>query len=931
MKRFLMLCVAFKCLVVLNAQQTTLPVQVAALSKGKKVIDSNALKDWVNFESDVLVSGNGEYIRYHYSFGGGNNRTLVLSTAQGNQKRSFTGVDYGTGFFSKDNRQFYFKKSDSLFFMQLADMSTRVIGGVQAILQPDEDKGKWLAYIRKSEPSRLILLDMATNKEYTYDSVVEYAFNRTGSAIMLRTAATAGSNTVQTLRKLNLLTLKMDDLWMAGSEEMREINNYAVNDNGDQVVFQVKVNNVPSGLPVQALYEIWYFKDGMARGEKKADDKAEGIDNGKYINFMMPQFSRNGQYLLFQVYNPSVPEADPDAVMVDVWNYRDTLLQCTQLGQRIRPGLTVAMPIEGSNKVITLTKDFEQMVASSEVTSEAVIAYNAQGDRFWLKQDNINWLVSFKDGSRKQLPAGNKTLFFSPKGKYLLYFDAVDFNYYRYDLGTNSATCISCNVPKGYLAFEGIVNADRSKNGPLGPIGVAGWNEDESFMVYEDYDIWKINPADGKATNMTNGFGRKSNIKLRVTNGMVSMSDPVFFKKGEKVLLTAFNLSNKYNGFYQASFDKINDPSLLVMGPYVFHLVAHNLLPVNAQNFMAGIGMAPVQIKTGKSWIIKRQSTSEASNLYYTTDFKIFKPLTDFAPQRDYNWPTTELIQWKQYDGTYSQGILYKPGDFDSTKKYPVIINYYQQRTHRMYQFPTPEYTIANIDVAWFATRGYLVFTPDIFKKTEEPGVGVYNAIVSASDYLAKLAYVDSTKMGINGHSIGGGLTNFLVTHTNRFAAALECAGVSNYISASLQLGRVFYEVSRLEGMENYLGNVSLWENPEKWLLTSPIMNADKVTTPLLIMHNKSDGGVPWPQAVEMFIALRRLQKPVWMLQYDNGGHSLYGIPREAKDFTTRITQFFDHYLKDAPAPKWMSQGVPARLKGISTGYELESSYNRLK
>jgi hypothetical protein len=72
---------------------------------------------------------------------------------------------------------------------------------------------------------------------------------------------------------------------------------------------------------------------------------------------------------------------------------------------------------------------------------------------------------------------------------------------------------------------------------------------------------------------------------------------------------------------------------------------------------------------------------------------------------------------------------------------------------------------------------------------------------------------------------------------------------------------------------------------------------------------------------MELFTALRRLDKKVWMLQYDHGLHGL-DLIKDRIDFTIRMTQFFDHYLKDAIAPKWMTQGIPAGMKGLETGYE---------
>jgi hypothetical protein len=90
------------------------------------------------------------------------------------------------------------------------------------------------------------------------------------------------------------------------------------------------------------------------------------------------------------------------------------------------------------------------------------------------------------------------------------------------------------------------------------------------------------------------------------------------------------------------------------------------------------------------------------------------------------------------------------------------------------------------------------------------------------------------------------------------------------------------------------------------------------------MMNNKSDEVVPFAQGGEFFTALRRLGKKVWMLQYDGEGHSL-SRGKVAEDFHKRMMQFFDHYLKGSPAPKWMTKGLPAQLKGIENGFEIDS------
>jgi dipeptidyl aminopeptidase/acylaminoacyl peptidase len=393
----------------------------------------------------------------------------------------------------------------------------------------------------------------------------------------------------------------------------------------------------------------------------------------------------------------------------------------------------------------------------------------------------------------------------------------------------------------------------------------------------------------------------------------------------DSLLMVAFCPANKYNGFYLKKLNRKGNPELLSMGPYTFN---HKMSSLFFSQELDD-GMIPLKAADANVWIVKRMNACEAPNFFLTSDFKSYKALTYLQPQKAYNWLTTELVTWKQLDGKKCQGVLYKPEDFDPRKKYPVIFNYYEQRSHRLYEFPKPDFIHGNIDIPWFVSNGYLVFTPDYHQtiasvsgKTNEDNI--FNSVVSAVNYLAQKSWVDREKIGIQGHSHGGFLTNYLITKTNLFAAAAEAAGGSDYVNCYLSIstrGR-----NSLQGVETGQGRVgaTLWERPDLYLRKSSVLEANKVNTPLFIMHNKADYAVPWAQGIEMFMALYRLNKKVWMVQYDNGDHEVSG--KDAIDYTIRLTQFFDHYLKGAAPPRWMTTGIPASMKGIDSGYSLEPS-----
>ena len=151
---------------------------------------------------------------------------------------------------------------------------------------------------------------------------------------------------------------------------------------------------------------------------------------------------------------------------------------------------------------------------------------------------------------------------------------------------------------------------------------------------------------------------------------------------------------------------------------------------------------------------------------------------------KDYNWGTAELFSWTSFTGVPLQGILYKPEDFNPTKKYPVMIYFYEKHSEDLYQWFTPAPSRSTINIPFFVSRGYIVFTPDIHYTIGQPGKDAYNSIVAGAEALAQNEWVDRDNMAIQGQSWGGYQVAYLVTQTNMFKAAGAGAPVSNMTSA---------------------------------------------------------------------------------------------------------------------------------------------------
>ena len=252
-----------------------------------------------------------------------------------------------------------------------------------------------------------------------------------------------------------------------------------------------------------------------------------------------------------------------------------------------------------------------------------------------------------------------------------------------------------------------------------------------------------------------------------------------------------------------------------------------------------------------------------------------------------------------------------------------MMVYFYERMSDGLHRYRQPIADRASISFSFYVSRGYLVFVPDIPYQIGYPGESAMAAVVPGVLSLIEKGFVDEKAIGVQGHSWGGYQIAYMITKTNIFAAAEAGAPVSNMISAyggirwSSGMSRMF----QYEKTQSRIGG-TLWDAHQRFIENSPIFWADKVQTPLLMMHNDQDGAVPWYQGIEYFVALRRLGKPVWMLNYNGEDHGLTKW-HNRKDWAIRMQQFFDHFLKGAPAPVWLEHGVPAVAKGRTLGLEL--------
>ncbi len=513
----------------------------------------------------------------------------------------------------------------------------------------------------------------------------------------------------------------------------------------------------------------------------------------------------------------------------------------------------------------------------------------------WTYQPAVQILLQGPAGEKEIATGPLSSVVLSPLARHILWWDYNTLTWNLYDIASAQFRTLDA----------GVTFWEEEDDHPTRPdaYGMAGWLEgDSALLLYDRYDIWKM-PTDGSApVRLTQG--RENGITYRYLN-LKDREEERHIGPSETLLLSLFDNATKENGLASVKVD--------------------NPLKSFRTVVRGGFTWASVQkARKADVYAYTKGNFQDPMDVYYSASLgKAEKKLSAINPQKSgYNWGTVELYHWTAYDGTALDGLLYKPEDFDENKKYPVMIYFYEKNSENLYTHYTVQPMWSIINIPFFVSRGYVVFVPDIVYTRGLPGESAVNCIVSGAESLTRFPWIDKENMAIQGQSWGGYQVAYLITRTGMFKAAGAGAPVSNMTSA---FGGIRWESGnsrqgQYEQGQSRIGR-NLWNGWQLYVENSPLYRLPEVTTPVLIMHNDADGAVPWYQGIEMFMGLRRLGKPAWLLEYNDEAHNLKQR-RNRKDLSIRLQQFFDYYLKGAPQPSWMKDGVPTAKKGYYFGYE---------
>ena len=745
--------------------------------------------------------------------------------------------------------------------------------------------------------STLVLRDLLNETDTRIEQVTAYVFDEAERVLAYTTGsapavAVAGAEVPVNGAFVRELASGRTSALLSGKGNYRSL---VLDRKGTQVAFVSDHADADAIKPKHALYYSVIAGGKNQSAPASASEVVTAVQFGKDIfvaDHGRVDFTRDGSALLFSVAKP-IADAVPtdslvDKAVYDLWHWQDPVVNPVQKNQvardRARTYLAIYHP--DTKKALRLADD---SVASVTVTDNGKMALASNGlpysvDAGWGEGGSDVWLIDANSGARTLISKRMRNAAsLSITGKYVAMFQEGSWR--TRNIATGKTVDLTALLKDAHFYDEESADSDERR-----PFGIAGWTKDDArLLVYDKTDIWELDPIGAVAPMvLTGGYGKKNNVTFRLVE--LDRQEPGL-DATKPLLMRALNNDTKESGYARGKFGVAAAPEKIVMGPKNYN------------------GLA--KARNADAYIMTQQTYREFPDLWVGPAINQVAKISNANPQDgEYPRGDVELVSWLSDDGVKLQGLLHKPEGFDPSKKYPMVVTFYEKLSDGLHNYIAPTGRNA-INPLVYNSLGYLVFTPDIVYTIGQPGPSAAKAVIPGVQSLIARGFVDPKKIGVMGQSWGGYQIAYLITVTNIFAAAIPDAAVVNMTSA---YGGIRWEsgiarTGQYEHGQSRIGG-SLWQYPERFIENSPLFHLDRVATPIFWMENDADGAVPWYQGIEFYLAMRRLKKEAYMVTYNNEGHNPSKRANQ-KDMDKKQQEFFANKLLGAPAPEWMTRGIP--------------------
>jgi dipeptidyl aminopeptidase/acylaminoacyl peptidase len=779
---------------------------------------------------------------------------------------------------------------------------------------------------KKDEGFRLVVRDLATGTEVQIADVASHVLSEDGLSVAYAVSTKDGAGDGVFVRALPQATGQFASgavtTLATGAGRYRSL---AFDRAATQVGFMTDKDEYGTAKD-RARFAVYHARLGPGSSASPLVTSSQVGGDLRVAANGTVEFTRDGAGLLFGVGPQPVEMLPADSLVeravFDLWHYQDDFLQPTQklnVETMRQPWYEAVYWLDdkrwlklGNDSVPDILFSFDGKVGLAGST----FPYRIRGmwgdmrsDVFVVDARTGQWTLVKKAMEPSSGPVPMPTrgsqseASISPAGKYVLYWERR--HWHAYNVATGKTVNLTENLP---VAFWNELDDHPALPGSYGQ---AGWTTADARVLLNDrFDVWEIDPSGTTPPkNLTDGVGRATKTIFRVADVERANREEPWLDPFKPLYLTATDWETKATGIYRdhltAAAATGRRSARTADGPPV------QLIFGDKQYRVLG------KAKDAEQFLVTQETFREFPDLWTGTTLAGLARISNANPQQaQYRWGTAQLVSYTSTKGAPLKAILYKPDGFDPTKKYPMMVHTYERVTQGMHGYIMPRPSAASVNVSRFVSNGYVVLMPDIVYEDGHPGQSFVSAIVPATQALIDSGYIDPKHIGFEGFSWGGYQGAYLATQSDMFAAIAPGAPVANMSSAygGIRWSAGINRSMQYERTQSRIG-ATPWEKPELYLENSALFHIDQVRTPLLFMHNDADGAVPWYQGIELYIALRRLQREAYLFNYNDDGH---GVSKTANmlDWDMRLWDFFEHHLRGAPKPAWMAKGIPYIQKG---------------
>jgi dipeptidyl aminopeptidase/acylaminoacyl peptidase len=605
--------------------------------------------------------------------------------------------------------------------------------------------------------------------------------------------------------------------------------------------------------------------------------------------------SGNGDGGTTQGRDSARAKGDDKVSDVQVWHAKDVRImpmQKVQEQQDLQRTLLTAWHL-GDGHVVQIGIDlFEpaRVLRGDRYATEADRKPYAFGTKFGRPYSDV-YVVDVKTGERRK--ALEKVRFFyggSATGRKVAWYDGKD--YWTQDVASGARTNLTAKVQATFNDPDYDYPSDLAP-----PADFQGWaKDDRAVIVADEYDLWSLDPDGSGGRRLTNGAADKVihryvRTSRRDEDG-IDLAGPVY--------LSLFGKRTKQSGYGRLRNGAVER--------LVFDNASINRLA--RADSVDGYAFTRERFDDSPDWFVGAADLRTARQVSATNPF-----------QKNYAWGHAELVNYRTAAGLDLQGVLLYPANYDASKKYPMIVYPYELLSQTLHQYVVPTER-SYYDTNVWTQNGYFVLRPDIVFRGRDPGISVLEALQPAVRAVTTRGLVDSTKVGLVGHSWGGYEATFVPTRTNMFAAAVAGAPITNFLSFA---GAVHWTpgIAEFDHWETGQARMAVpfWEDMAAYIRNSPAAKVHDLKTPMLMEFGDADGTVDWHQGVEFYNFARRAGRDDFvMLVYPGEDHGLRKKENQI-DYHRRINQWFGYWLKGEPAPKWLTEGMTwAERKSVLDG-----------